>query len=829
MADQPFMPEVPHALAFRRHAENARKEGSMRPTSTSPYASVGQRLVNMGYSAVPVLPGSKRPGQYARGQWYGENDWQRFGDRLPTHFEVPIWSTWPDAGVCIVLDDIVKVVDIDSDDEDLIAAVLSVMPHSPVRKRGAKGFSVFYRGSPEIVSKPFNIKLAGASKPMRAVDLLAKGRQTVLPPTIHPETDAPYVWIDDDSLADLEPQDLPVLPDDIDVRIAAALEPFGFTEEEVKRDFIGVETGDSVWREIKDTALANLHLWVPDLGIPLGRHTGRGAYRGAATWRGGDGFNVSFHQDGIRDMAQDLGLTPIDVVMKARGMTDMDALAWLKSKLGYVDPWLPSLDFSLIIKNGYAKKGPVIDEADLQEEPEVVDAETGEILPATTATTAATAATIAPTAIATTAGGLPPHLCEVPGLVGQIVEWLNLTARNPSPTLNLGAALAYVGALAGRRYEGPTGLRSNVYVVGLAASGFGKEHPRAGVKALASASGTLAKFFGGNKISSSSALRNRVKQNPSLVYMIDEFGGFMRKVTSPKSGNHEKEIAEDLLEMTGTAGSIFMGADYAQNLAEPIHNPNVCIYGTSTPDAFWKALASGSVADGFLPRFIMLDAGVTRPEPRDPQASVNNPPSALIEDIQSFAVHKFGSKLNGVLASGSMSMKPIPAEWGEGAKRVFDLLVDRMFKTMDSSSKDLEPIYARVAENSVRLALIIAAGVDYQRPVISEGIMQWAADVAQRSSLMMIEQAEERMADNDRQAEYKRVRSIIDRAGPKGTVANDVARALNGIMDRRRMHDIIDQLTEAGQIVEGIVRAQNGRSLKRLWSDKNAPSMLDAA
>lgn len=796
---------------------------------TSPYASAAQRLINMGYSAIPVLPGSKRPGQYAKGVWYGENDWQRFGDRLPTKYEVPIWSTWPDAGVCIVLDDNVKVIDIDSDEPALIDAVTAALPPCSVRKRGAKGFSMFFRGSADIVSRPFNIKPHGAKKPIRAVDLLAKGRQTVLPPTVHPETERPYTWIDEDNLADLEPHDLPELPIDVADTIAAALEPFGYTDEEVKRDFIGVEAGDSVWREIKDLALANLDMWVPDLGIPLAKRSAAGTYRGVAIWRGGDGFNVSFHQDGIKDMAADMGLTPIDVVMKARSMSDMDALAWLKNKLDYVDPWLPNIDFVTLIKNGYAKKGEiVVDEAELDEPPEVGtpssdaipdhDPETGD--PETGEIQDEPPTAVIPTAIGS---GLPLHLCEVPGLVGAIVTWLNKTARNPSPTLNLGAALTYVGALAGRRYEGPTGLRSNVYVVGLAPSGFGKEHPRAGVKSLASASGTLAKFFGGNKISSSSALRNRVKQNPSLVYMIDEFGGFMRKVTSPKSGNHEKEIAEDLLEMTGTAASIFMGADYAQNLAEPIHNPNVCIYGTSTPDAFWKALASGSVADGFLPRFIMLDAGIQRPEPRDPSMSVSKPPKSLIDAIQDFTVHKFGGKLNGITANGSTSCTPIHAEWGDGAKRVFDHLVDRMFLTMDAGAKDMEPIYARVAENAMRLALIVAAGTSYEQPVITEGIMQWAAEVAMQSSVMLIEQADERMADNDRQAEYKRVRAIVSGAKWTGTTRSDVARRLKGAMDRRRMHDVIDQLMEAGEVVEGVVRATNGKQNKRLWGDGFVP------
>jgi len=169
-----------------RHIPEGSIMAPIKAVKISPYAAVAKRLIDMGYSAIPVLPGSKRPGQYSKGVWYGENDWQRFGDRLPKQYEITIWSNWPDAGVCVVLDDVVKVVDIDSDDEDLIASVLAALPACSVRKRGAKGFSLFYRGSADIVSRPFNIKPNGASRAIRAVDLLAKGRQTVLPPTVHP-------------------------------------------------------------------------------------------------------------------------------------------------------------------------------------------------------------------------------------------------------------------------------------------------------------------------------------------------------------------------------------------------------------------------------------------------------------------------------------------------------------------------------------------------------------------------------------------------------------------------------------------------------------------
>lgn len=419
----------------------------------------------------------------------------------------------------------------------------------------------------------------------------------------------------------------------------------------------------------------------------------------------------------------------------------------------------------------------------------------------------------------------PDALNNVPGLVGDIANWLTETARNPAPILNLGAALTYVGALAGRRYEGPTGLRTNVYVVGLAPSGFGKEHPRAGIKSLAGASQTLSKFFGGNKIASSSGLRNRVKANPTLVYMIDEFGGFMRKVTSPKSGNHEKEIAEDLLEMTGTAASVFMGADYAQNLAEPIYNPNVCIFGTSTPDAFWKALGSGSIMDGFLPRFIVLDAGNERPKPRDPKSKVSQPPKDLQDKVQALVVHRNGGNLNGMIADGSRSITPIQVAWGRGAKRVFDDFVTEMFGVMDNALSDHEPVYARVAENAMRIATIVAIGVDPERPEVTAETMRWAVEIARRSCQMLLEQAERYVADNDRQAEYKRVRAIIGEGKRSGMRRSYLVKRLNGVIDRRRLDDIVNMLIDAEEVVDVIVTPPNGgKKSSVLYLFKYAPS-----
>jgi hypothetical protein len=79
---------------------------------TSPYNQTGSRLIDNGYSAIPIIPGTKRPGNYSMHDWYGTSEWSRYCDRLPTDLEIGIWDKWPDAGVCVALDHRLKVIDI---------------------------------------------------------------------------------------------------------------------------------------------------------------------------------------------------------------------------------------------------------------------------------------------------------------------------------------------------------------------------------------------------------------------------------------------------------------------------------------------------------------------------------------------------------------------------------------------------------------------------------------------------------------------------------------------------------------------------------------------
>jgi hypothetical protein len=100
--------------------------------------------------------------------------------------------------------------DIDTDDPELIYKIDQVMDLSQVCvKRGMKGKTVFFRyeGTPK--KSKYNVYLKGDKK-RPIVEFNFTTGQTVLPPSIHPEAQVPYVWISE-SLLDIDIEDLPVI------------------------------------------------------------------------------------------------------------------------------------------------------------------------------------------------------------------------------------------------------------------------------------------------------------------------------------------------------------------------------------------------------------------------------------------------------------------------------------------------------------------------------------------------------------------------------------------------------------------------------------------
>lgn len=776
---------------------------------SSPFADTANTYREQGLAVMPCGPGTKFPGRYATAEgWHTAYDWQKYCDRLPSSFEMTIWDRWPDAGVCLALGRSsvppslkglqLVAVDIDTDDPAEVAAIRAALPGSPVRKRGAKGETEFYLAPVEVPNRPYN----NAAK-VRMLDLLGHGRQTVLPPTIHPGTGEPYRWTTLDTLEHFDVADLPVLPADIAERLGAALAPFGHVEPHKLAEGAAGDAEASTHRQLNDAALANLAAWVPALNLYKCRQVG-GKYKAVASWRGSSSgrplsaraTNLAISPDGIRDKGEEKGYTPLDLVMAACE-ADLDtAFRWLQERVApqpvvmltarHVEPDVPATPTPPPPRGNLAGlRLATFDGVPVQPAPEPPEA-----------------ADVPPSAPVAT-GVIPAHLCTPPGLIGDVVEWMNATDDRPSPQMNLGATLAFLGALMGRRFAHPSkGARTNIYAIGVAPTGFGKNHPLLAVKELARAAGVDG-FIGPGRVKSESAIRKLVESKPTVCCLMDELGGVMRNILSKKASSHEAGIRDILLELFSSANTIYSGAEGASEKAVPIHCPNLAIYGASTPGDLWGNFSSGSAADGFLPRWLIFDGGEVRPEPVDAEFDVFDPPHELRKALHALLDVRPGGNLNGVAAC-----KPLTAAWGAGAQDYFKGLRAEKERAIEAARaarrSSEEVILSRFVEHAVKLSLIYAVSIDARAPVISVAALEWAREVVECSTAALVGAIEGNVADTDRQAEYLWTLRTIRDAGADGMLESVLIKMVRGRWDARRHGDIIAQLKAGGVIWQEI-------------------------
>jgi hypothetical protein len=145
------------------------------------------------------------------------------------------------------------------------------------------------------------------------------------------------------------------------------------------------------------------------------------------------------------------------------------------------------------------------------------------------------------------AGPPPDDIVPAGGLIADIVGYILSASTYPQPLLAVAAATSLMGAIAGRRYQTETGLRSNVYFVGLARSGSGKDAARKAIKTIGAKVPGLQQLMGGDRIASGSGLISALEEHPVKLFLLDEFGLLLQAMTGTRADAHRRDIITNLM------------------------------------------------------------------------------------------------------------------------------------------------------------------------------------------------------------------------------------------------------------------------------------------
>lgn len=714
----------------------------------------------------------------------------------------------------------VVALDIDAPDSETAAALIAMADTLPgadraLRRVGkAPKVCLFFRAT-EVGKKAETPEyIVGGHKCQ--IEVMQDGQQVVGFGT-HPDTQRRYTWVGPSPL-DVPFSDLPeITPETIASFVAEAdayLAAHGVPVREKKKPSASPRSGGATfWQRVNTSALENTDAWVPSLFSSAHKEPGTGAWRITSKELGRDlQEDLSIHSDGIQDFGLEQSETPISLVEKWGGAgTPKIAAFWLCERLGQ-DPkelgW-EDRDIGARMTLGSLSKVPAAANDNVQEEEEA-DEE--------------------PAALPQ-APGLPEHLCYPPGAVGDFARFIVGCARFPSPHLSLVASLAFVAGLVGRRYRGPTGLRSNLYIVGLAESGFGKDITIRATSALADSTqwgSKVSEALFADQIRSLPGLAGKLRKSPSAIAVQDEFGRWLAEHTGRNTASHRAEITASLMELTGAPTGFWGGQEKAGGNIPRIVAPCLSVHGVSTPSTFWNALSSGNISEGLLGRLVLIDVGNAEPvKVRRPPNSIEDIPTALsqqVAELLGLSAGKFTGSFCALSARSDEKPHPImTAQWGNGVDDLFEDFDDRIRAMKRTIDPQYRPILNRVGENAARLALIVAVGCDPKEPIITREIQTWANAVAEHSLNVILRGANDNIADNDRAAEYLRVRQQITRRGSDGITAREIVKNLRGAIDRRRLEDIMAMLRQAREVHLAKLTTESGQSKVRFWSAESLP------
>ena len=323
-------------------------------------------------------------------------------------------------------------------------------------------------------------------------------------------------------------------------------------------------------------------------------------------------------------------------------------------------------------------------------------------------------------------GPVPDKLLSIPGFIDDVVKLSMQSAPYPNRVLSFTGALALLAFLVGRKVQDKRDNRSNIYLIALADSGTGKDHPRKVNFNIAFRAGVAGAI--GDAFASGEGLEDALFMHPSMLFQADEFDCIFNTLKYSKD-NRAESINEKLLKFYGASNTIYplrkkasaKKKDGTVHEIAHIVNPNLVLLGTAIPQYFYESLSRRVLENGLVARCIIVEAG-KRGEAGNPQSIT--PSDSLIRA----ATYLANLDVNGNLTNEYP--KPlIITETPEAtaALREVQQECDRRYNFYEAQNEGAaKALWARAHEKVCKLAMLHGISGNVYNPLITDKSVKWA-------------------------------------------------------------------------------------------------------
>lgn len=388
-------------------------------------------------------------------------------------------------------------------------------------------------------------------------------------------------------------------------------------------------------------------------------------------------------------------------------------------------------------------------------------------------------------------GEFPASALDAGGLIGMVADYTNSVSFRRQPVLALAGAISLASVLTGHLVTDTRNTRTNLYIVGTADSGAGKDMARTVNKNILTAAG-LEDLIGPEGIASHAGLVTIAANHRKSLLQLDEIGRFLNTLSNASKSPHLYNIVSVLMKLYSSAHTSFIGDGYADaKLNKVINQPHVTIYGTTVPDSLYGGFSKENLSDGLLSRLLIFE-GDKLPESR--KVEHKPVPEAAIKAV---AAWKAIADAQGNLTRENPN--PRVVHYDNDASERMDGYADDCDNQYRQSDSDAKSLWTRAVEKGRKLALIHACSLDPVTESVGIESVEWAISVVDYLTRRLIYLAEMRVASNEVESNVKRVYRIIAEAGDDGLSSSKLTRKTQ-FLRRRDREEIVLELVSAGMI-----------------------------
>lgn len=385
---------------------------------------------------------------------------------------------------------------------------------------------------------------------------------------------------------------------------------------------------------------------------------------------------------------------------------------------------------------------------------------------------------------------------SAPGYVGELTRWITMSAVKPQPSLSLAAALATIAIAKCHRVRSETGLRTNLFLAGVAPSGAGKNHPMEKAKSILELS-ELSALVAGEPASGPGLLRCLSDGNGRRMVIWDEFGYALSQLTGKGSVGFQHEVLSVMMKMFSCADTYISGKELSnadgQYRTVKINQPGLVVLAYSTPDRFWNCLSQDQAVDGFIARWLFVEATDDVVENEMPNQT---PPLHIIQYIKSVQTWSGNTVQDGNLAF--LTPVPVVCKLDDKAKAIFKgsgrIFNDRKKESRAEEGAELDALWARGNEHVMKVAMTVAV-----EPVVTEREMEWSHHFVMNSLELIQGVLLDRVGNNTLERNAKKVLRLIK--SWNGPMTHKELVRKTQFLERAERTKILDNLLDADRLL----------------------------